>query len=127
MSDPALAKEILSQILVAARRIERRCAPIRQADDFLNSEDGQDRLDGICMMLIAIGESLKHLEKVAGKTLLVGYPEIDWKAAKGMRDIISHQYFDLDAEVVYGVCTKRIPTLIVAVEKMIRDFDDGLA
>ncbi|MGQ0592350.1 MAG: HepT-like ribonuclease domain-containing protein [Gammaproteobacteria bacterium] len=94
MSDPALAKEILSQILVAARRIERRC------DDFLYSEDGQDRLDGICMMLIAIGESLKHLEKVAGKTLFARYPEIDWKAAKGMRDIISHQYFDLDAEVV---------------------------
>jgi uncharacterized protein with HEPN domain len=79
------------------------------------------------MMLIAIGQSLKHLEKVAGKSLLVGYPEIDWKAAKGMRDIISHQYFDLDAEVVYSVCTKRIPTLIVAVEKMIRDLDDGLA
>jgi len=29
MSDPALAKEILSQILVAARRIERRYAPGR--------------------------------------------------------------------------------------------------
>jgi hypothetical protein len=33
--------------------VERRFAPIRSPDDFLASEDGIDRLDGICMMLIA--------------------------------------------------------------------------
>jgi uncharacterized protein with HEPN domain len=40
------------------------------------------------MMLIAIGESLKNLDKVTGGTLFSRYPEVDWKGAKGIRDII---------------------------------------
>jgi uncharacterized protein with HEPN domain len=66
MSDRELVNEILSQILVAASRIERRFASVGSSDDFLASEEGIDRLDGICMMLIAIGESLKNLDKVTG-------------------------------------------------------------
>ncbi len=41
------------------------------------------------MQLIAIGESLKHIDKLTNNTLLKNYPEIDWKAVKGMRDIIT--------------------------------------
>ena len=44
-------------------------------------------------MLIAIGESLKNLDKITGGSLLAKYPEVDWKGAKGARDIISHHYF----------------------------------
>lgn len=49
----------------------------------------------------------------------------------GMRDIISHHYFDVDAEVVYSVCTKQIPELELLAEQMIHDLspadgeDDG--
>jgi uncharacterized protein with HEPN domain len=118
MFDRDLANEILSQISTAANRIERRCEGIGKPDDFLISEEGLDRLDGICMMLIAIGENLKNLDKVTGGKLLVGYPEVDWKGAKGMRDIISHHYFDLNAEIVFSICKDRIPGLIKTVTKM---------
>ncbi len=91
---------------------------IGKPDDFLISEEGLDRLDGICMMLIAIGENLKNLDKVTGGKLLVGYPEVDWKGAKGMRDIISHHYFDLNAEIVFSICKDRIPGLIKTITKM---------
>ena len=70
------------------------------------------------MMLIAIGENLKNLDKVTDHNLLVKYPEVDWKGAKGMRDIISHHYFDLNAEVVFSICKDRIPGLIETVTKM---------
>lgn len=43
---------------------------------------------------------------------------MDWKGAKGMRDIISQHYFDLDAEVVFSICKDRIPGLIETVMKM---------
>ena len=66
MFDADLVAEILHQILVAGQRIERRFATITQAGDFLASDDGLDRLDGIAMMLIAIGENLKNLEKRPG-------------------------------------------------------------
>ncbi len=127
MSNTALIHEILSQILMAARRIERRSTSIQTPDDFLNSEEGVDKLDGICMMLIAIGESLKNLDKITAGALLQKYPEIDWKGAKGARDIISHHYFDLNADAVFGICRKHIPALILTIEKMIQHIDNGSA
>ena len=127
MSNTALIHEILSQILMAAQRIERRSTLIQTPDDFLNSEEGVDKLDGICMMLIAIGESLKNLDKITDGALLQKYPEIDWKGAKGVRDIISHHYFDLNAEAVFGICRKHIPALILTTEKMIQHIDNHSA
>lgn len=90
MFDKDLANEILRQILTAANRVERRCVGIGRPDDFLVSEEGLDKLDAICMMLIAIGENLKNLDRVTGRKLLHRFPEVDWKGAKGMRDIITH-------------------------------------
>jgi len=47
MSDSELLYEILSQILEAGSRIERRFVSINSPDDFLANEDGIDKLDGI--------------------------------------------------------------------------------
>jgi len=92
MSDPSLIREVLSQILMGARRIERRAASVLVANDFLDSDAGLDKLDAICMMLIAIGESVKNLDKITAGKLLPRFPQVDWKGVKGVRDVISHQY-----------------------------------
>ena len=118
MYDHDLVYEILEQILTASNRIERRFVGISSPDDFLVSEAGVDKLDAICMMLIAIGENLKNLDKITGGTILTQYPEMDWKGAKGMRDIISHHYFDVDAEVVFFICKDRIPFLLETVKRI---------
>jgi uncharacterized protein with HEPN domain len=80
-----------------------------------------EKLDGICMQLIAIGEGLKNLDKITENTLLRQYPEIEWKKVKGMRDIISHNYFDLDSEAIFEVCKNHIPPLSDTLKKMIRE------
>jgi len=36
-----------------------------------------------------------------------------------MRDIITHHYFDLDAEIVYDVCKNEIPKLIDVVRTIL--------
>jgi uncharacterized protein with HEPN domain len=123
MYDVDLVCEILRQILVAGKRIERRFSVIRHSDDFLADDDGLDRLDAICMMLIAIGESLKNLDKLTNGELLATYPGVDWKGAKGARDIISHHYFDLNAEAVFGICVNDVPILIAAVEHIFSDIN----
>jgi uncharacterized protein with HEPN domain len=118
MSDIPLLREILSQILEGIRRIERRFAGIATAQDFLKEEQNLDRLDAIGMMLIAIGESLKKFERSGGKALMDQHTEIDWKGAKGVRDFLSHHYFDLDAEVVFAICRDRIPQLKETIRAM---------
>ncbi|MFA5687677.1 MAG: HepT-like ribonuclease domain-containing protein [Kiritimatiellales bacterium] len=113
--------EILSQILAAAERILLRFEPVESSDDFLESEAGLEKLDGICMQLIAIGESLKNLDKIAGPELLKCYPQVHWKEAKAMRDVISHHYFDLNGEAVFDVCRADLPAMIPVLKQMIED------
>jgi uncharacterized protein with HEPN domain len=103
MSDVALLREVLRQIIEAINRIERRFAGIQSAEEFINTDEGLDKLDSIAMMLIWIGESVKKLEKYGGDEFFVAHPEIDWKGVKGTRDILSHHYGDVDAEVLFDI------------------------
>jgi uncharacterized protein with HEPN domain len=80
-----------------------------------------EKLDAICMQMIAVGESLKNLDKITGNALFSKYPEIEWKKVKGMRDIITHHYFDVDAEVIYDVCVNHIGKLEETIQRMICD------
>ena len=121
MYDLELAKEILRQILWSAEIIVRRFEPITSPEDFLNSESGLEKLDAICMQLIAMGERVKQLDKLTGGALLARYPQVAWKRVMGIRDMLSHHYFDVDAEVVYGVCEKHIGELAGIVQRVIAD------
>ncbi|MDD5452152.1 MAG: DUF86 domain-containing protein [Desulfovibrionales bacterium] len=120
MYDRELVLEILGQIYQAAQTILERFEPVKTVSDFTGSPAGMEKLDSICMLLIAIGEALKNLDKTTNKSLLPRFPQVDWSKAKGMRDIISHHYFETDAEVIYDVCKNHIPELAQTINKMIR-------
>ena len=121
MYDKSLVVEILIQILNASKIVAQRFEIVDSIDYFIDTPEGQEKLDSICMQLIAIGESLKNIDKISNKTLLEKYPQVDWKGAKGIRDIISHHYFDLDAEEIYFVCDTKLDTLIETIEKILKD------
>lgn len=70
------------------------------------------------MLLIAIGESVKGIDKITNKQLLTLYPQIDWRGVMGMRDIIAHHYFDIDAEVVLDVVRNELPLLQAVIARM---------
>ena len=101
----------LNKIELAISRLQERTAAIRSVNDFLLTPSGMEKLDAACMVLIAIGESIKNLDKLTDGHLLTTYPSIPWKRVMGMRDVIAHHYFDVDAEVVYGVIAKEIEPL----------------
>ncbi len=62
MYDKIRLLEKLVQIEQALVTIERRFSSIKTADDFLDSDQGMDMLDGIAMMLMAIGENFKKID-----------------------------------------------------------------
>lgn len=121
MFDKSLVIELLEQILNATDIVLKRFEVVDSSDYFIDSPQGMEKLDAICMQLIAIGESLKNIDKITNKELLQKYPEVDWKGAKGIRDIISHHYFDLDAQEIYYVCEMKLPMLKITLERMIQD------
>lgn len=68
-------------------------------------------------------ESLKKIDILTEGQLLEKYPTIDWKRAKGLRDILSHHYFDLNAEAIYDVCATKIPVMAQTIGKMLQDLE----
>lgn len=125
MSKSVKICQILAVIDEAARRINRRFIGIKSPEDFTASDEGIDRLDAICMMLIAIGENLKQLDKLTKGELLAQYPQIDWQGAKGIRDIISHHYFQVDTEIIFDVCQSKLPTFISTINLMQEELKNG--
>jgi hypothetical protein len=55
MHDKKLILEILEQIYDSARKVLKRFEAIKSVNDFTDSETGMEKLDAICMQLIAIG------------------------------------------------------------------------
>ena len=127
MYDKELALEIMKQIYQAAQTILQRFEPVKEVVDFTGSPAGMEKLDSICMLLIAIGEALKNLDKTTDKKLLSRYSQVDWKSAKGMGDIISHHYFQMDADVIFDVCKQHIPSLAETINKMIKELQSTLS
>lgn len=105
-------------------QITKRFQAIKTSDDFIQDDAGLEKLDSICMQLINIGEALKQIDKLTDAKLLINYPDIDWKKAKGMMDIITHHYFDIDTETVFVVCSEHIPEMKSVIEKIRRDLDE---
>ena len=116
MYDRSLVLEILTQIKNAIKVTLQRFKVVNSVNYFTDTPEGMEKLDSICMQLIAIGESLKNIDKITNKELLVKYPQVDWKGAKGMRDIITHHYFDVDANDIYFVCNTKLAPLLVTIE-----------
>ena len=116
MYDKSLVFEILSQVENSIQITLKRFEVVDDVDYFTNTSIGMEKLDSICMQLIAIGESLKNIDKITNKKLLEKYPQIDWRGAKGMRDIISHHYFDIDAKEIYDVCDSKLESLLETIK-----------
>ena len=75
-----------------------------------------EKLDAACMVLIAIGESIKNLDKVSEGKLLSTYPTIPWKKVMGIRDIMAHHYFEVDADEVFSIIKNDLEPLKKAID-----------
>lgn len=121
MYDSTVLREQLEMILEALERLPVRFASIMRPDDFASSPEGMEHLDSICMVLLASGEAFKKIDAKTDGKFLSRYPQVDWSGVKGVRDVVAHGYFDIDAEEVFGICRDDVPMLIETVRKMIHD------
>lgn len=121
MFERLVAYHILELLKKSLEEIIQRSENIQNADDFLSSNEGVILLDSICMKLSAVGESVKNLDKITNRELLSNYPDIPWKNVMGVRDIIVHHYFDVDAGEIHRICKKDVPPLLGTINKMLQD------
>ena len=118
MCKSQIIESLLKKILQTVERILANSETITSPSFYLLTPSGMERLESTCMLLIAIGEGVKGVDKLTDKKLLSFYPGMDWKGVMGMRDIIAHHYFDLDAAVVFEVVKNNLPSMLTIIKKM---------
>ena len=121
MHDEELLYYSLKRIASTIERIINNSKAIDDSQYYVLSTAGMERLESTCMLLLAIGESIKSIDKMTQKQLLPNYPEVDWKGAMGIRDIIAHHYFDIDESIVFDVVKNKLPGMLETINKMIEE------
>ena len=121
MHDEELLYYSLKRIASTIERIINNSQAIDYSQYYVLSPAGMERLESTCMLLLAIGESIKGIDKMTQKQLLPNYPEVDWKGAMGIRDIIAHHYFDIDESIVFDVVKNKLPGMLETINKMIEE------
>ena len=121
MHDEELLYYSLKRIASTIERIINNSKTIDDSQYYVLSPAGMERLESTCMLLLAIGESIKGIDKMTRKQLLPNYPEVDWKGAMGIRDIIAHHYFDIDESIVFVVVKNKLPGMLETINKMIEE------
>lgn len=53
------------------------------------------------------------------------YPDIKWRGAIGVRDVLAHGYFQVNADQLFDICKKDIPAMIETIKTMITDIEQG--
>ena len=67
--------------------------------------------------LLVIGEAARTLTPEARSTC----PDVPWNRVVGLRNILTHEYFKVDIEVVWGIVHRHLPLLKTQIEAALRD------
>jgi len=106
----------LQQIKEAIVQLKEWNACKETAEEFLTSPEGMKDLAASCMLITAIGEGFKNIDKLTDNKLLPLRPDYPWREVKGIRDNIAHGYFDVDHNIIYEASKYDLPELLPAVD-----------
>jgi len=104
-------REKLQDILEAIERIERYAVQGRQA-----FEQNELIQTWFTQNLEIIGEASRSLSSAMRDQ----HTEIPWTKIIGMRNILTHNYFEIDLDIVWAVVEQELPILKRSFEEIVR-------
>ncbi len=108
MSKKRILKVILEDIIEEIERVKKFTQAIESYNSFAENELV---FYAVLKALENIGEAVKQIPDDKKKL----YP-IEWRKISGLRDILIHEYFGIDAEIIWEIIKKKLPELQRAVK-----------
>lgn len=68
-----------------------------------------------------IGEAARHVSE----DFRTAHPEIPWRKIVAQRNILAHEYGDIDDEIMWDVATISMPALLRMLEPLVRSVGDA--
>lgn len=98
---------------------------IHVPDDFVTSTSGLIIFRACSMSLQYITESFVKIRNLCGNDFFKPYKAVPWPSVFGMRNFLSHEYGDVDAEGIFNTVKTNIPELLQVTETIRQDLENG--
>ena len=72
-------------------------------------------LHAVLFNLIVVGEAAKSIDD----ELRAAAPDVPWSDYAGLRDVIAHQYFRVQTQIIENTVRRDLPRLSLAVERLL--------
>lgn len=105
----------LEDMSVSIRKIVEA---VKDIPDYEALENEWMRYDAVLRNLEVIGEAARQVPDSIKET----YAEIPWNDMYRTRNILIHQYFGVDAQIIWRIVTVHLPQNLPAIEQMIEDY-----
>lgn len=73
-------------------------------------------IDGVVRNLEIIGESSKGIPAAIRNQI----PHVEWKKIAGLRNILIHEYFGVDVEIIWDIVKNKLPELKKAISSYLK-------
>jgi uncharacterized protein with HEPN domain len=73
----------------------------------------RQKQDAVIRRIEIIGEAVAHLSEATRQ----GVPELPFRKMRGMRNIVAHDYANVDLNIVWQVATAHVPEVCASLEK----------
>ena len=111
----------LEDILESINLIQEWAKDRKTVADFMMSSTGVMAFNACVMRLQVIGEHVGKLLNSPQKPL-EAYQQIPWHAIYGLRNVISHEYANIDEDVIVSIINDDLEPLKAAVEELSKKF-----
>ena len=98
---------------------------IKAPEDFVANLSGLTAFRACGMSLQYITEIFVKIRNLCGREFFHPYSSIPWDAVFGMRNFLSHEYGDVDAEGFFNTIKTNIPELIPVADQILADIQSG--
>lgn len=111
------ARLLLQDMLESLEKIERYTAGLT----FERFAQDDRTVDAVVCNLEVIGEAARQIPSEVRER----YPEVPWRRVIGLRNVVVHEYFAVDVEIVWTVVRQSLPELKEALRRMMAELEEA--